>query len=311
MLIIGSLAFNHHFNPGSSTNYDVDVIANEEELEFLISSLDPENVVYNTKWIASLKNIRNRHYPFDKNNVEVMISNVSESLRMYLKYEMADTGLHIASPEVLFSLKKSHIHFPIKFDKHIKDYCFLYDHFSGVDKLSYITQINFKETEERVGQLKTPSLMKSTNKFFGQSKNYVKSWFIHDDIHRVMSHYDKPLYENMQTDSSSAWCKKDMWELFTFEDKCKCVLEEVYVIALERKIIPMLFGGGKIYTSKEAFNWAFMRVCTTLCSGWFREFATNNYFRILEFFNKEYVEKFLLSYQDGNIKMIVEENSVG
>jgi hypothetical protein len=90
--------------------------------------------------------------------------------------------------------------------------------------------------------------------------------------------------------------------LFTFEDKCKCVLEEAYVIALERRIIPMIFGGGGGYTSEEALDWALMRVCTTLCSGWFRNFATNNYYDIKRLSNKNYVEKFLTEYENGNIK---------
>jgi hypothetical protein len=207
-----------------------------------------------------------------------------------------------ASPEVLFSLKKSHINFPIKFNKHIEDYTLLYNHFNGIDYLDDLTKLNFKETEERLGKLKTPSLNKSVKEFFGQSDGYVKSHFVHDDIHRVMAHYDKPLYEMMQVDKNLAKCEKDMWNLFTFEDKCKCVLEEAYVIALERRIIPMIFGGGRGYTSEEALDWALMRICTTLCSGWFRNFATNNYYDIKKLSNKNYVEKFLTEYENGNIK---------
>ena len=63
----------------------------------------------------------------------------------------------------------------------------------------------------------------------------------------------------------------------------------------------MLFSKGKFYTSEEAFDWALMRICTNLCSGWFREFATNNYFIIKKLYNKNYVEKFLLAYENGNI----------
>ena len=153
----------------------------------------------------------------------------------------------------------------------------------------------------RLGKLKTPSLNKSVDQFFGQSKDYVTSHFIHDDIHKVMSHYDRPLYEKMQIDDNLAKCDKKIWTDFTYDDKCKCALEEAYVIALERKIIPMLFGSGKGYTSREAFNWALMRICTTLCSGWFREFVTVNYFKIKDRMDNNYVEKFLTEYENGNI----------
>ena len=181
----------------------------------------------------------------------------------------------------------------------------MYDRLKGEDILKNITKINFKETEERLGKLKAPALNKTVKEFFGQSNDYVKSFFVHDHIHQVMSHYDKPMYSRMQPDPEKAWCSKSMWNDFPFEDKCKCILEESMVIALERRIIPMLFGGDKFYSSKEAFDWAFMRVCTTLCSGWFRQFATDNYFRIIEYYNPNYVEKFLQAYEDGKIKILV------
>jgi hypothetical protein len=126
-------------------------------------------------------------------------------------------------------------------------------------------------------------LNKSTKNFFDQSNGYVKSYFIHDDIHRVMSHYDRPIYERMQKDKSLAKCERDMWNDFTFEEKCKCVLEEAYVIALERKVLPMLFGGSRYTNAQEAFDWSLMRICTNLCSGWFRLFATDYFYRMKEY----------------------------
>ena len=105
----------------------------------------------------------------------------------------------------------------------------------------------------------------------------------------------------MIVNETFALCDKRLWTIFPYEDKCKCVLEEAYVIALERKILPMIFGAGKGYTSDEAFDWALMRICTTLCSGWFREFATKNYFIIKKLYNKDYVEKFLTAYEKGDI----------
>jgi hypothetical protein len=74
------------------------------------------------------------------------------------------------------------------------------------------------------------------------------------------------------------------------------------VIALERRIIPMLNGCGEVVTSKKAFEWSLMRICTTLCSGWFRQFATDNYVKILEYYNPNYVQKFLKSESEGLIK---------
>lgn len=298
MLIVGSKALKFYFPNYKREVKDIDIIGYSDDVNTLCDLLSPTEVKRGKNTVL-LKNISNKTDLFDTDNVEVLLADNSSSLKKYMEYDSVSL---FASPEVLFSLKKSHINFPIKFNKHIEDYLFLYNHFNGIDYLDDVTKLNFKETEERLGKLKTPSLNKSVKEFFGQSDGYVKSYFAHDDIHMVMSHYDRPLYEKMQSNKYLAKCDKDKWRIFPYEDKCKCVLEEAYVIALERKILPMIFGGGKGFWSDEAFDWALMRICTTLCSGWFREFATNNYFIIKKLYNKNYVEKFLTEYENGNIK---------
>ena len=305
MLVVGSKALNYHFPEFQREVKDIDIIGTTDDIKYLIKTLNPEKVLDNHN-ITTLLNIQNQNEFFNTKNVEVLNSDNSEALTEYVKYETnvnLGGGLRYASPEVLLSLKKSHIHFPIKFQKHIKDYNLLLD-FLKEDKLANITKINFKETELRFGKLKTPSLKKSTRKFFDQSEGYLKYFYVHDDIHQVMAHYDRPIYEDMQTTSESAWCQKELWDNFSFEKKAKCVLEEAYVIALERKIIPMLNGVSDVVSSKNALEWSLMRICTTLCSGWFRQFAADNYSRICEYVNHQYVQKFLEAEQMGKIKKI-------
>jgi hypothetical protein len=302
MLIVGSQALIRHFNLPDRKVRDTDIIGTLVDFELLKKILNPKEIRQKDEIIGLIDITSSDLFPeINTKNVEILIADNSVSLKLYLDYDDANNEMKYASPEVLFSLKKSHIHFPVKFQKHISDYCLLYDHFKGDDMLYAITEINFKETEKRLGKLRTPSLNKSTKNFFGQSEKFFKSYFVHDDIHRMMSHYQHPLYENMQKDNSSARCEKNMWEKFTFEDKCKCVLEEAMVIALERKIIPMIFGGGEFFTADEALKWSLMRVCTTLCSGWFRQFATDNYMRIQQYINPNYVELFLTKYDEGLI----------
>jgi len=300
MLIVGSKALKFHFPKFPRSARDIDVIGFKSDLDYLFDLLQPLTMIKSEDTVL-LKDIKNKTDIFDSDSVELLLADNSESLQKYLEY---DEGNLFASVEVLYSLKKSHIHFPIKFKKHIHDFCFLNDKVDNIDVLEHITKLNYLETEKRLGKLRTPSLNKSVTEFFGQSDAYVKSYFVHDDIHKVMAHYDKPLYEKLQNDKTLAKCDLPKWVILSYEDKCKCVLEEAYVIALERKILPMLFGGGKGFTSDEAFDWALMRICTTLCSGWFREFATKNYFIIKLLYNPNYVENFLLSLQEEKIKRI-------
>lgn len=303
MIVVGSKALLYNYGFLDRKVKDIDIIGDKENVKYLINSLNPEKVV-NGNGIVTLFKIQNKNEFYNTDNVEVLLCDESEALSDYIKYEESKGKiggeLFYASPEVLLSLKKSHIHFPVLFKKHIKDYNFLLNQL-GEDKLKTITKKNYKETEARLGKLKTPSLNKSVKEFFGQSDGYVKSYFIHDDIHQAVAHYNEPLYLRMQYDKSLAKCEKNLWNEFPYEDKCKCVLEEAYVIALERKILPSIFGGHKWTSSKEALEWSLMRICTTLCSGWFREFATDNYDKIIEMSNANYVEDFLNKYNNKEI----------
>src|SRR4028119_2304165 len=99
-----------------------------------------------------------------------------------------------------------------------------------------------------------------------------------------------------------AKCEKDLWEQFTHEEKMQCVLEEAYVIALERKIIPFVFGNGKYYSAEDALKWAMMRICTTLTGGWFRSFATENYTNCLGYASPNFDKKFLHKVKEGKVR---------
>ena len=73
------------------------------------------------------------------------------------------------------------------------------------------------------------------------------------------------------------------------------VLEESYVLALERAIIP--FGTDP----KRAFDIALEKVCTSITSGVFREYAWQNYFKVQELYHESFVQKFNTALAAGKI----------
>ena len=85
---------------------------------------------------------------------------------------------------------------------------------------------------------------------------------------------DRPLYTRLQRDVSRAWCESDLWLELTHAERVQCVAEEAYVIAAERMLIP---GRVKWSMSRLAYYKAVCRICTTLTSGWFRDFAIDNF----------------------------------
>lgn len=75
------------------------------------------------------------------------------------------------------------------------------------------------------------------------------------------------------------------WHNFLY--KIQSVLEESYVISLERFIIQQ-----KETDLQKSFLLALHKVCTTLCSGWFRDFAIENYEEIKNSYNDSHFNKY-------------------
>lgn len=103
----------------------------------------------------------------------------------------------------------------------------------------------------------------------------------HDTLHEILAYEDKPLYTRLIKEEGRAFCTESKWLELTEDQKLKCVAEEVQVIAAERFLIPKAFKG----SSKLAYIKVLDKVCTTLCSGYFRYFAIDNYKEILELYD--------------------------
>ena len=146
MLIVGSKALKHYYPTFPRSVNDIDLIGFKKDAQILIKLLDPLTIK-ETQHTILLKNISNKTHVYDTDNVEVLLADNSESLKSYLEYDKDNI---YASKEVLYSLKKSHIHFPIKFRKHIHDYCFLNEELDGFDKLESITKIEFKKRNRKM-----------------------------------------------------------------------------------------------------------------------------------------------------------------
>ena len=213
-----------------------------------------------------------------------------------------DIWLSIAYPAELAIIKRSHLHRPCCFHKHISQYHgWKLNDFTMKeiveDNLSPHMQHMLRErtrlTKEKFGD-KTPVLNMSNKEFFDDN---VQKYFDHDDIHRLMAHRELPAYEYMKSleKFDQAWCEKDKWNDFEHLHKIQCVMEEAYVIALERWLIPHFLGMKTIekpIVPRMCFMLALEKICTTLCGGFFRDFAIDNWQEIHKSFNKEHMMSF-------------------
>lgn len=175
--------------------------------------------------------------------------------------------LNIVSMKGLAIIKRSHLWRALSFDKHIAHY-----HLKGLSRYfvdNQLYQQRLTLSYEAFKQWK-PNLNKSVEDFFDDA---VVKIYNHDWLHEVVAYYDKPLYTKLQKDATKAWCSQDLWYNLTHEDKIKCVAEETKVIAIERFLVPREW----VVSSRLSYMRALEKVCTTLCSGWFRDFAIDNY----------------------------------
>ena len=195
----------------------------------------------------------------------------------------------VMSPLGLAIIKRSHLWRDLSFNKHVIHY-----HKYGlanelksklhIDIVQRDLEIRTNDTMALFPQYQ-PNLNQTVENFFDDA---VIKIFDHDYLHSVVAFYEKPLYTKMQVDKTKAWCEKSMWDCFSHEDKIKCIAEEAMVIALERFIIPSQWKAN----SKVSFIKSLNKVCTTLCSGWFRDYAIDHYTEVIELFNNQSFELF-------------------
>lgn len=193
-----------------------------------------------------------------------------------------DVWLYPINLKGLAIVKRSHLWRDLRFKKHITMYHkhIMDGSFTFDDIDLEILNERTKLTMEAYPQ-SNPSLKKTKDQFFD---DFVVKKFDHDYLHEVVavSSDSIPMYKKMQNLSvDSVWCLKEKWDEFTHQEKLRCIYEETSVIALERFLIPKDFVFGK----KIAYILSLDKVCTTLTSGWFRDYAIDHYDEIVKMFD--------------------------
>jgi hypothetical protein len=140
-----------------------------------------------------------------------------------------------------------------------------------------------------------PKLNTSKGEFFTDDVPYI---YDHDSIHETVKHLAKPAYSYFKPDESDVMVSREMFEALPEYTKLCSVLEEVYVLALERSQIPY-----PTTDKKRSFDMAHMKVCTSITSGWWREYAWENYARVQDMYNEQYVYHFWTAVGYGDVKM--------
>ena len=296
MLVIGSQAMNHHF-PDVVPN-DTDIIGTMDEFRVWSRSFDKGDIVLCKPLSTTKMHVRTK----SGWNYEFEIAGAGDTNERLLDRYSPGGGHSLHAPlEVLLMLKLSHRYRRNSphFLKTMRDIQKL--RAAGVELDDWLKEV-LAQREAETYTYAHPKLDVSKAAFFdGDGVPYI---YDHDSLHltvamtestrrcagpsvvgKSVSYYETytiPAYTFYMADGAAVMTSKK--KFFDMPERIRLygVYEESCVLALERSQIPFPEA-----SPRKSFEYALMKVCTSITSGWFREFAWENYDKVLDIYEKE------------------------
>lgn len=322
MLLIGSRALSYHLNGNFGSGKDWDFICTREWFKNIISgTLNSGQRILKLMYVDGT----NHAYVIFKNGTIIEasfmddIGGVAESDAAVFEYERKTNKqlvevfhdsltsyvhhplIRVASPDTLYMLKMSHRfkkdtpHFA----KTMDDIRLMRNQFGFfVDEIHPDLEAIYKHRQEVTYTQKKYKLNVSKENFFVDNVPYK---YDHDSIHRAVALDVVPAYTRYMKDGADVMCDREKFFNLPFGVQLNGVLEESYVLALERAVIP------HNTDPERAFKIALEKVCTSITSGWFREFAWENYHAVIGKHQEvndsgfTYVDRFNVALENGKI----------
>jgi hypothetical protein len=207
------------------------------------------------------------------------------------------SGVMVPSLDVLYTLKMSHRY--LKNSPHfLKTMADIRAMRKAAAQIPERYQVWYKARMKDTYSYGHPNLNQTKMGFF--SGDGVKYVFDHDSIHVAMAVHERPAYTFYQKDGSEVLCDRNKWEALPEAYRIAGVLEESYVLALERSQVPH---PNKL-TPRQSFEKALGKVCTSITSGWFREYAWEHYDEVLQAYDPTYADRFWAAVKTGVVKKL-------
>lgn len=132
------------------------------------------------------------------------------------------------SPELITSLKVSHLLWDVNWEKHMFDLQFLLKKGYKWD-LDLVRELRVYWNEV-LPKVKRSKLEQSKEDFFTNAVNM--NTHEHDYLHTILA--EIPAYTKILKDGCEVELDENKWNTLSFEEKCDVVQEEVYVMSAER-----------------------------------------------------------------------------
>lgn len=176
---------------------------------------------------------------------------------------------YIATPEQLYTLKLSHCFWDkVHWRKTMHDILFF--QYNNVQYNEELFDLLYKDWTKIHGK-KRAYLKAENDEFF--AKDAVKRTYVHDDIHRAIAYYDRPMFEKIKKNIDLAMIDRGMFEALPYEEQLKVCREEIYVTALERFLIPQNWQIARL----TAYMGACRLLMTSMTKGFFPKFIATHW----------------------------------
>lgn len=296
MIIIGS---NEHIK--RQKKKDIDIIMYYNELVNFYSQFDKRQIED-----FSLIPFKYCHFKINDFHYEIHLvqKNEKSTNADILQYcENVDHLMKNAPINVLYCLKMSHRFKKdsVHFHKTMADIKILRKMGANLD--DPVLYDIFKRREIETYNYSHPVLDTTKSEFFDKSTvGYV---YDHDSIHDCVKMQEKPAYMYYMKNGAQVMTDKDKFDNCPERIKLMGVYEESCVLALERSQIPNNFS----IPPEVSFKIALEKVCTSITSGWFREYAWENYNKVMKIYSSvgkdDYIKRFK---SNSNLLKPFEEN---
>lgn len=298
MILIGSRALQVRAPVALSREpKDFDYVCNQTELEHWLEH-HPEHKtipINETKW---------KKYVYDVEGIpcefEIVTPDSTTEMIVSLVHHDKDTielgnGDLIPSLDFLFTLKKTHRYLKNSphFWKNLLDYHKM--KMMGA-KVRPEWKKFFKRRQKETYNYSHPKLNVKKEDFFVDDF-YI---FMHDDVHEAICLLDKPAYRYYMKENAEVDCDKQKFFSLPEQYRINGVIEEACVLAIERSLVPH----PNAMTPKQAWMFAFMKISTSITSGWFREYAYENAFDIIKQYPEDYWNRFQQAVKDGKVRHV-------
>lgn len=197
--------------------------------------------------------------------------------------------------DLLFTIKQSHRYLRNSphFWKTLADWHIMRD-FGATVRPEYKDFLKVREAETY--WYKHPKLNVSKDAFFADDG--LEYTWDHDDIHKSVARGDRPAYTYYLKDGAQVDCDKSKFFSVSQEIRLNGVVEEAAVLAIERSLVPH----PGVWTPEYAWKFALAKVCSSITSGWFRQFAYEHAPEVLKMYPQGYWEKFQKDCEEGRVK---------